>query len=992
MTTISETAYPRFKSTFTEQELIRNFTPTGEEISLMSEHTYSTTAETRLGFIATLKCYQCLGRPITALKIPQPIITYLASTIKTDATSLSSYDQSLSRKRHIKIIRDHLQLSADETTRKKCMKKVAMQSAAIKGDLVDIINDILEELVKNCFELPVLGSILRLAKAARTVSNNYYYQKISDALSENTKKFIDALFYRQNSGENSSWHELKQDPKNPTSKHVKTFIAHLHRLQELKSHINISMDFIPTRRIEHFVSEAIALDASDMRKIKSQRRYCLAVLFILFKASSAIDDLVLIFIRWMRKLHTDAQESLKTYRINHFPETDNLVGLLHKILTEVKSPDYTAPEEKIMAIENCIMQGPDKAIDQCEEYMAYSGNNYFPFMLKPYSNKRSLIFELINQLHICSSSQDNSLIEAIEFIKKHRNSHKEKLTINEDDLDLKWLPEKWARIIIEKQKNNAIKIHRKYYELAVLSTLADELDCSDTYVEGANIYDDPNKQLITWEEFYKGLEEYCKLAKIPSNSENFIEHCQKELRDTAYKVDNAYSTNQYLHIENGKPIVKKHATIEAPEEVKKIGKLIAEHMPLTNIVEVITDVERWLDLSACFKPLSGFDTKIPDYKKRFAATSFAYGCNIGPTESERSLPGFTRKQIAWLFNKHVTEDKLEKVSTKVVNFYNMFELPKHWGTGNSISTDATYWDMYQQNTVAEYHIRFGDYGGLGYYHVSDLYIALYSNFIPCGVYEGNYIFDGVYANQSDIKPDQVHGDTGAQSEVIFGFAVLLGIKLMPRIRDFKHLRYYKASKDDKFTHIDSLFASENISWNLIKTHLYDMLRHVMSISSGRIKASTILRKLCSKSRKNKLYFAFRELGRVARTIFLLNYVNDVELRRTIHAATCKSEEFNDFIKWIRFGDGGTVADNMRYNQKKIIKYGHLVANMTMTHIMANMTMVVNALRKEGIEIADEYLKYFSPFRTEHMNRLGIFQLDFDRMLAKPEYELLKKEI
>src|SRR5258706_4322333 len=36
--------------------------------------------------------------------------------------------------------------------------------------------------------------------------------------------------------------------------------------------------------------------------------------------------------------------------------------------------------------------------------------------------------------------------------------------------------------------------------------------------------------------------------------------------------------------------------------------------------------------------------------------------------------------------------------------------------------------------------------------------------------------------------------------------------------------------------------------------------------------------------ENKLYFAFRELGRTIRTLFLLKYLNDPEVRRTIHTA------------------------------------------------------------------------------------------------------------
>jgi TnpA family transposase len=54
---------------------------------------------------------------------------------------------------------------------------------------------------------------------------------------------------------------------------------------------------------------------------------------------------------------------------------------------------------------------------------------------------------------------------------------------------------------------------------------------------------------------------------------------------------------------------------------------------------------------------------------------------------------------------------------------------------------------------------------------------------------------------------------------------------------------------------------------LIQTHLPDMLRVALSISQGMIRSSTVLRKLGTESRKNRLCLAFRALGRVVRTIF-----------------------------------------------------------------------------------------------------------------------------
>jgi hypothetical protein len=91
--------------------------------------------------------------------------------------------------------------------------------------------------------------------------------------------------------------------------------------------------------------------------------------------------------------------------------------------------------------------------------------------------------------------------------------------------------------------------------------------------------------------------------------------------------------------------------------------MIMGDMSIKSIVDVIVELENWLALSAHFKPFSGYQTKISDYPSRFVATSLSYGCNMGPTQAERCLLKFTRKQIAWLFNHHVNDQKLLKVIT-----------------------------------------------------------------------------------------------------------------------------------------------------------------------------------------------------------------------------------------------------------------------------------------------------------------------------------------
>jgi TnpA family transposase len=169
-----------------------------------------------------------------------------------------------------------------------------------------------------------------------------------------------------------------------------------------------------------------------------------------------------------------------------------------------------------------------------------------------------------------------------------------------------------------------------------------------------------------------------------------------------------------------------------------------------------------------------------------------------------------------------------------------------------------------------------------------------------------------------------------------------------------------------------------------------MLRVVISIKVGSVSASSILRRLGTFSRKNSLYKAFSELGRVIRTIFLLKYISDSTLRSTIQAATCKSESFNDLIKWIRFGGDETLKENDRDEQRKLIKYNHLVANLIIFHNVCTLTQLLNELAKEGYEFDEETIAAISPYIREHINRFGAYVLNLERKHALPSHAVMLK--
>ena len=374
-----------------------------------------------------------------------------------------------------------------------------------------------------------------------------------------------------------------------------------------------------------------------MRPIK---RYGLATILIHMKTASAIDDLIQIFITWIRKIEAQAKSKLEEYRLEQADKTDEFVTLLHNTLLALKNNDTAY--EKIHAIEEQLGGKIDELIEQCKEHLKLTGENHIAWMQKPYQNQRHVIFQLLNNLTILSSTNDKSIENALKFILHYRYFQKEWIELNDDlsmiQPDLSFLSEGWLKAVTGLPKGAPVKkINRHYYEMAVLTVLKNDLDCSDAYVDGAFIYDDPNKQFITLEQFEEEVDGFCNLVKLSREPVKFIALKQSQLQKTAEIVDENYLENPYLVIDNELPILKKLPKKKEHPDFEKVKKLIMGEMPIINIVDVIVDVENWLNLSVHFKPLSGYETRIRDYPSRFVATSLSYGCNMGPTQTERSL-------------------------------------------------------------------------------------------------------------------------------------------------------------------------------------------------------------------------------------------------------------------------------------------------------------------------------------------------------------------
>lgn len=988
MIAIYETVYPRFKNRITENELEEIYTPNENELLLATKIKRN---EARLCFLISLKSFQRLGRIIPLMKVPKQIIEHLSKKTRVLLTEsyLEKYDISGTKRRHNNIIREYLNIKPFNLAARHLLAKSVHLAAKTKDENLDLINIAIEELIRDNHELPAFSTIERAVNRIRVSVYKSFYIQISESLDADTKSKIDGMFEYDNENNSSMWFLLKKDPSSPTISNMKILIKHLTWLQEQSFKLEV-LSKIPYVKLQHFSAEAKAYDISKMKEIEPYKRYTLTLSLIYTQLANILDDLGEMFIKRMMRVHRKGKVALDDYRKKNSQITDDLIEKLRDVLVAYNTEG--SEKDKFSAIQSVIDSDSENLLEKCETHVSNSGNNYYSFLWKYYKSHRVVLFEIIDKIDLNSTNQNTSLEQDIKVLIYHRNKKLDWISTsnkeNKKSFDLSWIPNSWWKLIAGNIKRDEYpeQINRRYFEICIFTQIMWGLKSGDLYIKGSDKYSDYREQLISWEEYNKTIEIYGKQVNLSVEKTEFTQNLKQWLGDEIQNTNNTFNKNEFVKIINGEPVISRLKKIEYSEYKKKIDLLISEKLNKVNIIDIITDTEYWIKWTKHFGLMSGHKSKVDDPIERYLLAAFCYGCNLGPTQTIRSIEKLSRKNISWINQHHVSEEGINKAINHIINAYNHFSLPQFWGTGKRASADGTKWDLYEKNLLSEYHIRYGGYGGIGYYHVSDKYIALFSHFIPCGVWEGVHILDLLQNQDSDIQPDTIHGDTQSQNAPVFGLSYLLGINLMPRIRNWKDYTLYLPDENSKCSNISCLF-SDVVNWNLIETYLPDMLRIVLSIKAGKITPSTILKKLGTYSRKNKLYQAFRELGRVVRTGYLMKYIRDIELRRNIQSATNKSEAFNGFTKWIFFGNNGIITENSRERQRKSIKYNHLVANCVIFYNVCMLTQIIQELSEEGHLITNEVLSSLSPYITHHINRYGKYKLDLNRTPEKVKYKL-----
>ncbi len=230
------------------------------------------------------------------------------------------------------------------------------------------------------------------------------------------------------------------------------------------------------------------------------------------------------------------------------------------------------------------------------------------------------------------------------------------------------------------------------------------------------------------------------------------------------------------------------------------------------------------------------------------------------------------------------------------------------------------------------------------------------------------MLDALLYHQSEVTVRRHHTDGGGDSDHVFALCTLLGFQFAPRIPDLKHRKLYSFGKPSAYPALEPMIAGR-INVELIRAHWSEILRVTASIRTGSVTASLIMRQLASHPRQNGVAAARRELGRLERTLFTLDWIDDPELRRSTGQELNKGEARNSLARAVFIHRLGEIRDRTYENQQHRASGLNLLVTAIILWNTRYLESAVAALRQLE-DVPDHLLAHLSPLGWEHINLTG----------------------
>lgn len=553
------------------------------------------------------------------------------------------------------------------------------------------------------------------------------------------------------------------------------------------------------------------------------------------------------------------------------------------------------------------------------------------FLLKSHSS-----FNYTNELLECITFDTNTKPELVQFLNLFPTyKNRKKLEVNIDFFSSQW------QKYIKKYDHS-----KKIIEIALLYTIRDNIRSGDLFVRKSGKYNSFDHYLIEPIEINNDDEAVKFLNEIKSSFA-----LPKKL-DFNFEIDK--------------------------DERNFFSEKVYSYFPKITMTEMVYEVNSWTNFLDNFK--ESLQQEASGKQKSIVATLLANGHNIG--FSKMSVSGSIDEAVLRRTNKYYfNHNTLSKAQISLVNYHHSLNIVKNWGNGGKSSSDGMRIPINSKTIYADYNTHYGNRGGAIYRHISDQYTPYYVQMLQGR--DSNHVLDGLLYHGTDLNIYEHSTDTAGYTEQMFALTYLLGFKFKPRIRNAEQQQLYYFENvsvgDIQFKKINEKIIIENY---------HKILRLVESIRSGKVKASLIMQKIGSYARDNTISKALKELGRIFKTMYLLEYFTDKVLRKEVQQMLNKGESINSVGRILHFGKNGRINEATIEDQLEKASSLNILLGVLVAWNSRYLEKVYKTVKSEEW-FDEEQFKRVSPLGSSHVNLLGKYVFEEEKIISEDGLRPLK---
>ncbi|MBW8831149.1 MAG: Tn3 family transposase [Burkholderiales bacterium] len=518
------------------------------------------------------------------------------------------------------------------------------------------------------------------------------------------------------------------------------------------------------------------------------------------------------------------------------------------------------------------------------------------------------------------------------------------------------------------------------YEFLVYRLLRNALEAGDVFVRDSNEFRRFEDDLISdtrWAQREAVLQEIgapLLLAPIEDTLQTLREALETRFAQVNQRITEA--TNQHIKITGRTD--KRRWKLIYPTAEEPVNSPFYGQLPGIGIAELLWFVAGGTGFLGAFTHvLDRYVKHAPDARELLACV-VALGTNMGLGKmAEVSGMGFsslqgTARNYLRLETLRAANDVIANATAALPAFH-LYDIRDELHSSSDGQRFETQIDTFNARYAPKY---FGLHKGISACTLVANHVPINARIIGTHEHESHYVFDLLYNNTSDIKPVRHSTDTHGTNQVNFWILRVFGYGFAPRYRDLHKKTQTLVGFENPGEYGEMLIKpSRKIYDDLIVKEWPNILRIMASLAQKDVTQATIVRKLSSYLRQNQTKKALWELDNICRTLYVLDFIDDVDLRQAVQKALNRGEAYHRFRRAVAYVNGGKFRVNTEAEQQLWNECSRLIANAIIFYNMTLLSKVHAHKAAASDEEAIEILRGISPVAWQHVNLFGTFEFN-----------------